>query len=234
MALTDNASGRRTALTPTFVSLAVLFCTCLIVSNLIASKVFVVLGITLPAAVIVFPVSYIINDCLSEVYGYSRARLVIWLGFFMNFFVVLVTQLAVLLPGAPFWPDDGAFRTIFNAAPRATVASMMAFWVGSTLNAVVLSRMKVLQKGRNFWLRAIVSSIVGELADSLIFIPIMFWAMGAESVLTMIVCQVAAKVLYEIVILPVTKRVVACLKHREGLDTYDTNISYNPFKISDL
>ena len=214
--------------------MAVLFCTCLIISNLIASKVFVVLGVTLPAAVIVFPISYILNDCLSEVYGYRRARLVIWMGFLMNFFVVLVTQLAILLPGAVFWDGDEAFRAIFGAAPRATIASLLAFLAGSTLNAWVLSRMKVLQKGKNFWLRAILSSLVGECADSLIFIPIMFWAMGLKAVLTMMVCQVSAKVLYEIVILPVTKMVVTRVKRREGIDTYDTNISYNPFKIRDL
>ena len=214
--------------------MAVLFCTCLIISNLIASKVFVVLGVTLPAAVIVFPISYILNDCLSEVYGYRRARLVIWMGFLMNFFVVLVTQLAILLPGAVFWDGDEAFRAIFGAAPRATIASLLAFLAGSTLNAWVLSRMKVLQKGKNFWLRAIVSSLVGECADSLIFIPIMFWAMGLKAVLTMMVSQVSAKVLYEIIILPVTKMVVTRVKRREGIDTYDTNISYNPFKIRDL
>ena len=214
--------------------MAVLFCTCLIISNLIASKVFVVLGVTLPAAVIVFPISYILNDCLSEVYGYRRARLVIWMGFLMNFFVVLVTQLAILLPGAVFWDGDEAFRAIFGAAPRATIASLLAFLAGSTLNAWVLSRMKVLQKGKNFWLRAIVSSLVGECADSLIFIPIMFWAMGLKAVLTMMVSQVSAKVLYEIIILPVTKMVVTRVKRREGIDTYDTIISYNPFKIRDL
>ncbi len=219
---------------PIFVFMAVLFCTCLIVSNLIASKVFVVLGITLPAAVIVFPISYILNDCLSEVYGYRRARLVIWMGFCMNFFAVLVTQLAILLPGATFWADDAAFRTIFGATPRATIASLLAFLAGSTLNAWVLSRMKVSQQGRHFWLRAIVSSLVGECADSLIFIPIMFWAMDLKAILTMMVCQVSVKVLYEIIILPITKGVVTRLKRHEGIDTYDTHISYNPFKIRDL
>ena len=234
MTKNNLAREQRPTFSSTFVFMAVLFCTCLIISNLIASKVFIVLGITLPAAVIVFPISYIINDCLSEVYGYRRARLVIWMGFLMNFFVVLITQLAILLPGAPFWPNDAAFRTIFGSAPRATIASLMAFLAGSTLNAWVLSRMKVLQQGKNFWLRAIVSSLVGECADSFIFIPIMFWAMGLKAVLTMMVCQVSAKVLYEILILPVTKMVVARVKRHEGIDTYDTNISYNPFKIRDL
>ncbi|MCQ2294555.1 MAG: queuosine precursor transporter [Bacteroidales bacterium] len=214
--------------------MAVLFCTCLIISNLIASKVFVVLGITLPAAVIVFPVSYILNDCLAEVYGYRRARLVIWLGFLMNFFVVMVSQLAILLPGAEFWHADEAFRAIFGVTPRAAIASLLAFLAGSTLNAWVMSRMKVSQNGKHFWLRAIVSSLVGEYADSLIFIPIMFWAMGWHAVAMMVVCQVLAKVLYEIAILPVTQWVVAKIKKLEQIDIFDTNISYNPFKIFDL
>lgn len=227
-------SQGRVSFSPIFLFMAVLFCTCLIVSNLIASKVFVVLGVTLPAAVIVFPVSYILNDCLCEVYGYRRARLVIWLGFLMNFFMVIVTQLAILLPGAVFWQGDEAFRYIFGATPRATIASLLAFLAGSTLNAWVMSRMKVFQQGRHFWLRAILSSVVGECADSLIFIPIMFWAMGWQAVGIMMLCQVSAKVLYEIVILPVTKWVVQRVKQLEQLDTFDNNISYNPFKILDL
>ena len=227
-------SQGRVSFSPIFLFMAVLFCTCLIVSNLIASKVFVVLGVTFPAAVIVFPVSYILNDCLCEVYGYRRARLVIWLGFLMNFFMVIVTQLAILLPGAVFWQGDEAFRSIFGATPRATIASLLAFLAGSTLNAWVMSRMKVFQQGRHFWLRAILSSVVGECADSLIFIPIMFWAMGWQAVGIMMLCQVSAKVLYEIVILPVTKWVVQRVKQLEQLDTFDNNISYNPFKILDL
>lgn len=234
MSKNTNSRERRVSFSPIFLFMAVLFCTCLIISNLIASKVFVVLGITLPAAVIVFPISYILNDCLSEVYGYRRARLVIWLGFLMNFFVVLISQLAIMLPGAVFWQGDEAFRSIFGATPRATIASLLAFLAGSTLNAWVMSRMKVSQQGRNFWLRAIVSSLVGECADSLIFIPIMFWTMGWQAVLMMMLCQVSAKVLYEIVILPVTKLVVTKVKQLEQIDIFDTNISYNPFKIFDL
>lgn len=229
-----SQSERRISFSPTFLFMSVLFCTCLIISNLIASKVFVLLGVTLPAAVIVFPISYILNDCLCEVYGYRHARLVIWLGFLMNFFVVLITQLAILLPGAPFWQADEAFRSIFGATPRATIASLLAFLAGSTLNAWVMSRMKVFQQGRHFWLRAILSSVVGESADSLIFIPIMFWAMGWKALATMMLCQVSAKVAYEIIILPVTKWVVLRVKRHEQIDTYDNNISYNPFKIFDL
>lgn len=152
----------------------------------------------------------------------------------MNFFMVLVTQLAIALPGAVFWDGDEAFRAIFSATPRATIASLLAFLAGSTLNAWMMSRMKVSQQGRRFWLRAIASSVVGEMADSLIFIPVMFWQLGFVAVATMMLCQVSAKVLYEIVILPVTRWVVARVKQHEQIDTYDNNISYNPFKILDL
>lgn len=215
-----------------FVFMAVLFCVCLIVSNLIASKIFVVGSITLPAAVIVFPISYILNDCLSEVYGYRKANRVIWMGFAMNVLVVLFSQLAIALPGAVFWDGDAAFRSVFGAAPRATIASWLAFLLGSKLNAWVLCKMKVAQQGRHFWLRAIVSSVVGEFADSLIFIPIMFWMLGFKAVVTMMLCQVSAKVLYEIVILPVTKFVVTRVKAIENIDTYDNNLSFNPFKTN--
>lgn len=221
----DNSSkGPRALFSPVFLVMAVLFNVCLVISNLIASKVFVVLGITLPAAVIVFPISYIINDCLSEVYGYRMARRVIWLGFLMNLFVVVVTQLAILLPGAVFWPDQEAFSTIFGATPRATLASLLAFLLGSSANAWVMSRMKVLSHGRHFWLRAITSSLVGECLDSMIFIPIMFWSMGINAMLTMMCCQVCAKVLYEVVVLPATRLVVKSVKRYEDMDVYDTDL----------
>lgn len=217
-----------------FVFMAVLFVVCLIASNLYASKIFSVWGFTLPGAVIIFPVSYILNDCLSEVYGYRKARLVIWMGFLMNFFFVLVSQLVLILPGADFWDGADAFSTVFGSTPRAAAASLLAFLAGSTLNAFVMSKMKVRSQGKRFFSRAIVSSLVGEAADSAIFIPIMFWSLGAQAILKMMAAQVCAKVLYEIVILPVTRRVVSRVKELEKTDVYDTDISYNPFKLADF
>lgn len=215
--------------------MAVLFNVCLIASNLFASKVFMLWDwCVLPGAVIIFPISYIINDCLSEVYGYRKARLVIWTGFAMNLFFVLASQLVLLLPGAPFWDGQEAYQFVFGSAPKALVASLLAFLAGSTLNAFVMSRMKVADKGKRFGLRAIVSSVVGELADSMIFIPIVFWASGIKTVLTMMACQVTVKVLYELIILPLTTVVVRRVKESEGVDTFDENISYNPFKIKDI
>lgn len=214
---------------------AILFNVCLIASNLFACKLFCLFGrFTLSGAVIIFPISYILNDTLSEVYGYRKARFVIWTGFAMNVFVVLVSQLVILLPGAPFWTGDEAFRYVFGAAPRSTIASLLAFLAGSTLNALVLSKMKVHSGGKGFAWRAIASSLAGESLDSLIFVPIVFWSMGWKVILVTMACQVVAKVSYEIVILPLTTLIVRKLKAYEGIDVFDRNISYNPFKISDI
>ena len=200
----------------TFLWMAVLFNVCLIASNLFAVKIFLLWGwCVLPGAVIIFPISYIINDCLSEVYGYRKARLVIWMGFAMNFFFILASQLVIMLPGAPFWDGQAAFENVFSAAPKAAAASLLAFLAGSNVNAIIMSKMKVASNGKNFGLRAIVSSVAGELIDSMIFIPIVFWSTGLKTVLTMMACQVTVKVLYEIIILPVTGAVVKYVKKKE-------------------
>ena len=208
---------------------------CLISSNLFATKIFS-LGwdINLPGAVIIFPISYILNDCIAEVWGFRRARMVIWLAFIANFFVVVMGQLMVWLPAAPFWDGGEHFDYLFNMAPRVAVASMLAFLAGSTMNALVMSRMKVASEGRMFGLRAIVSSLAGELLDSLIFMPIAFWGTPVSTLLAMMVAQVSFKVLYEIIILPVTAWVVRRVKTSEGVDTFDRGINYNPFKIKDI
>ena len=214
--------------------MAILFNVCLIASNLFAVKLFCLFGkFTLSGAVIIFPISYILIDCLSEVYGYRKAQLVIWSGFAMNFFFVLVSQLVILLPGAPFWEGDEAFRYVFGAAPRATVASLLAFLAGSTINALVMSRMKVANKGKRFGLRAVVSSVAGETIDSLIFVPIVFWNMGTKVILITMACQIVAKVCYEIIVLPLTARIVKRVKAYDGIDTYDNGISYNPFRLKE-
>lgn len=218
-----------------FLWLAILFNVCLITSNLFAAKVFQLWDwCVLPGAVIIFPISYVINDCLSEVYGFRKSRLVIWTGFAMNFFLLLSSWIVIALPGAPFWDGDASFRYVFGAAPRAAFASLAAFLVGSTLNAFVMSRMKVADRGLHFWRRAIISSLLGEAADSAIFIPIVFWSSGVRVILVMMACQVVAKVLYEIIVLPFTSVFVKRLKSIEHIDTFDSSISYNPFKIRDI
>ena len=214
--------------------MAVLFIVCLIASNLFATKVFAMGSITLPGAVIIFPISYILNDCFAEVWGYRKARLVIWTAFAMNFFVAIMGQLVLWLPAASFWDGGEHFDYVFSMAPRVAFASLLAFLAGSTLNAFVMSKMKVATNGKGFSCRAIISSVAGELLDSLIFMPIVFWGADVKSLAMMLAAQVTFKVCYEIVILPVTIQVVKALKRIEGIDTFDENISYNPFRLSDI
>lgn len=214
--------------------MAIVFNVCLIASNLFETKLFMVGNIALTGGVIIFPVSYIINDCLVEVYGYRKARLVIWSGFLMNFFVVAMAQIVRVLPAAPFWDGGPHFDYVFAMAPRVTAASMLAFLCGSTVNAWIMSRMKVATAGRKFSVRAIVSSLGGEAVDSLIFFPIAFWGLGVGEMLMLMVTQVVLKTMYEVLILPVTALMVRKLKAFERIDTFDESISYNPFRIFDI
>lgn len=218
-----------------FMLLAILFNVCLISANLLETKVIQVFGITVAAGLIVFPISYIINDCISEVYGYRKARLIIWSGFASNFLVVAFTQLALLIPGAPFWEGAAGFNFVFGLAPRIVVASFLAFLTGSFLNAYIMSKMKLASGGKNFSLRAVVSTIIGESADSLIFFPIAFWGlMPLRELVVMIIAQTILKSLYEVIVLPVTIRVVRYIKRIDHSDVYDTDTSFNPLKIKEL
>lgn len=213
--------------------LGILFNICLVTSNLLQAKVIQLFGITITAGVIVFPISYIINDCIAEVWGFKKARLIIWSGFASNFLVIIFTQIAIWLPGAPFWENESGFNMVFGMAPRIALASLSAFLVGSFLNAYVMSKMKIASDGKNFSLRAIASSLVGETADSMIFFPIAFIGiMPAEAIGIMIITQAILKTLYEVVILPITIRVVNFIKKYEDTDVYDNDISYNIWKIS--
>lgn len=219
----------------TFLLMAVAFTICLISSNLFATKIFSLgWGVNLPGAVVIFPISYILNDCLTEVWGYRKARLVIWTAFAANLFVVLVGQAVVWLPSASFWEGGEHFDYMFNMAPRVAFASLLAFLAGSTMNSLVLSKMKVADNGRRFGLRAILSSVAGELLDSLIFMPIAFYGAPLKDLGTMLLFQVSFKILYEIAILPVTSVVVRKVKESEGVDVFDRDISYNPFKLTDI
>ena len=218
-----------------FMLLGILFCVCLVASNLLETKVVQLWGITATAGLIVFPISYIINDCIAEVWGFKKARLIIWSGFAMNFLVIGFAQLAVLLPAAPFWEGEEGFNFVFGMAPRIAVASLIAFLIGSFLNAYVMSKMKVASNGKNFSLRAILSTLAGESADSLIFFPIAFGGIiPFNELLIMVATQAVLKSLYEIIILPVTIQVVKYIKKIDGSDVYDENISYNILKIKDV
>lgn len=218
-----------------FMLLGILFNVCLIAANLLETKVIQVCGITVTAGLLVFPVSYIINDCIAEVWGFRKARLIIWSGFAMNFFVVMLGLAAVALPAAPFWEGEEHFNFVFGMAPRIVIASLAAFLVGSFLNAYVMSKMKLASGGRHFSLRAILSTVVGETADSLIFFPVAFGGIIAWQELLLMMCiQIILKSMYEVVILPVTIRVVGLIKRIDGSDVYDEGISYKVWKISDI
>lgn len=218
-----------------FMLLGILFYVCLIAANLLETKVIQVGSITVTAGLLVFPISYIINDCIAEVWGFKKARLIIWSGFAMNFFVVTLGLIAVAIPAAPFWEGEEHFDFVFGMAPRIVIASLTAFLVGSFLNAYVMSKMKVASGGKNFSLRAILSTIVGETADSLIFFPVAFGGVIAwPELLIMMGIQIILKSMYEVIILPVTIRVVNAIKKIDGSDVYDENISYNILKIKEV
>ena len=218
-----------------FMLLGILFNVCLIAANLLETKVIQVGSLTVTAGLLVFPISYIINDCIAEVWGFKKARLIIWSGFAMNFFVVALGLIAVAIPAAPFCEGEVHFDFVFGMAPRIVAASLMAFLVGSFLNAYVMSKMKVASQGRNFSARAIWSTVVGETADSLIFFPVAFGGIIAwKELLIMMGIQIVLKSMYEVMILPVTIRVVKAIKKVDGSDVYDTDISYNVLKIKDI
>jgi uncharacterized integral membrane protein (TIGR00697 family) len=218
-----------------FMLLGILFNVCLIASNLLETKVIEICGLSLTAGLLVFPISYIINDCIAEVWGFRKARLIIWSGFAMNFFVAVLGMTAVALPAAPYWDGEEHFNFVFSMAPRIMAASLTAFLVGSFLNAYVMSRMKVANSGRHFSARAILSTVVGETFDSLIFFPIAFGGViPVSGLLQLMAAQIVLKTLYEIIVLPVTIQVVRKLKEIEETDVYDENISYNVLKIKDI
>ena len=215
-----------------FMLFSILFCVCLISANILETKQISVLGISLTGGLIVFPISYIINDCVCEVWGFQKARLLIWTGFAMNFFFVAMGALCDWIPGAPYWTNEAGFHAIFGLAPRVAAASFVAFIVGSFANAYVMSKMKIRDKGRNFSLRAILSTIVGESFDSVIFFPL---ALGGvvptEELPKLMLWQVLFKTVYEVIALPITIHIVKALKEHEGEDAYDNDVNYSIWKI---
>ena len=216
-----------------FIVIAAVFITCLITANIIAVKLISIGGLILPAAIIIFPLSYIFGDILTEVYGFRAARKVIWLGFLCNLIVVLAIWIGGLLPAAPFWEGkQAAYDTILGYVPRVLLAYFVAYLIGEFANSFVLAKMKIKTKGRWLWTRTIGSTIVGQGLDSAIFITIAF-AGTPEFVAISIVHLWLVKTGYETVATPFTYAVVNYLKKKEGIDTYDYDTRFNPFRISD-
>ncbi len=215
-----------------FMLFSILFTVCLILANLLGTKQIALGPISVTGGLIIFPVSYIINDCVCEVWGYGKTRLLIWTGFLMNFFFVSVCAVCDAIPGAPWWDNDAGFHAIFGLAPRIAFASFAAFLAGSFINAFVMSRMKVKSEGRHFSVRAISSTLLGESADSLFFFPLAFYGVVPTAALPQLMMwQVILKTAYEIVVLPMTIMVVKWVKRHEQEDVYDKNISYSIFNL---
>jgi uncharacterized integral membrane protein (TIGR00697 family) len=215
-----------------FVVVVALFITTLITANITAVKLVGLFGLVLPAAVVVFPISYICGDVLTEVYGYRVARRVIWLGFLCNLLAVVAIYLGGILPAAPFWEGQVAYETILGYTPRLLAASFLAYLVGEFANAIVLAKMKVTTNGRWLWSRTIGSTIIGQGLDSLVFIVLAFvGTIPASAMLAAIMTQWLVKSLYEALATPLTYVVVNRLKRSEGLDVYDRDTSFNPLLI---
>ena len=227
-----NMNNKRQSVSMLFMLFGILFCVCLIASNVFATKQIAMGEFSVTGGLLVFPISYIINDCVCEVWGYRKVRLLIWIGFAMNFFFTLVGALCDWIPGAPYWTNDQGFHAIFGLAPRVAAASFAAFIVGSFANAYVMSRMKISSNGHRFSLRAILSTVAGESADSLIFFPLAFWGViPLSEIPVLMLMQVVLKTAYEIVVLPLTIRVVRWVMAYEGEDVYDEGVDYNVLKI---
>ncbi len=216
-----------------FVVLVAVFVSCLIAANITAVKLVVLGGLILPAAIVVFPISYIVGDVLTEVYGYGRARRVIWLGFLCNLVVVCAIFLGQVLPAAPFWDGQAAYERILGYAPRILMASFLAYLVGEFANAYVLARMKVATGGRWLWARTVGSTLVGQGLDSLVFMTAAFAGSIPSSALAeAVVVQWLAKTAYEAAATPLTYLVVGHLKRREGLDVFDRETRFNPLLLT--
>jgi uncharacterized integral membrane protein (TIGR00697 family) len=217
-----------------FLIVVAVFVTCLITANITAVKLVDVFGLVLPAAILVFPVSYIIGDVLTEVYGYRQARKVIWMGFVCNLIVVVTIWLAQILPAASFWDGQKAYERILGYAPRILAASFLAYLVGEFANSFVLAKMKIATQGRWLWMRTIGSTLVGQGLDSLVFISLAFaGAIPIHALWQAVVTQWLAKSAYEAAVTPFTYLVVNFLKRKEGMDTYDYDTRFNPLLISE-
>jgi uncharacterized integral membrane protein (TIGR00697 family) len=215
-----------------FITCTALFVTCLLAANTIAAKLVTVGGLTLTAGIVIFPVSYVLGDVLTEVWGYAAARRVIWLGFACNALMVVAIWLGGELPAAPFWKGQAAYQEILGHAPRILLASFVAYLVGEFANAFVLAKLKVATEGRWLWVRTLGSTVVGQGLDSLVFVTLAFaGAVPAATLGAIVGAQWVVKIAYEAAATPLTYAAVAWLKSREQVDTFDDQTDFNPLRL---
>jgi uncharacterized integral membrane protein (TIGR00697 family) len=215
-----------------FLACTALFVTCLLTANTISAKLVTLGGLTLTAGIVIFPISYVVGDVLTEVWGYAATRRVIWLGFACNALMVTAVWVGGQLPAATFWKGQAAYEEILGHAPRIVLASFVAYLVGEFANAVVLARLKVATEGRWLWLRTIGSTVVGQGLDSVVFVTLAFaGSVPAAALAGLVGAQWAVKVAYEAAATPLTYAAVAWLKSREQVDVYDVHTDFNPLRL---
>ena len=224
----------QTSVSYRFVTIAALFVTCLITANILIAKQVAICGLILPAAIIIFPLSYIIGDVLTEVYGYGQARRVIWLGFLCNLIAIIAIWIGNILPPAPVFEAQAAYERILGSTPRFLLASFIAYLGGEFTNSFILAKMKVQTRGRWLWARTIGSTIVGQGVDTVLVLFIGFWGVLPFSILgTMILSHWLVKTAYETAATPLTYGIVGYLKRKEGIDVYDYKTKFNPFRFTE-
>ncbi|HRY31320.1 MAG TPA: queuosine precursor transporter [Candidatus Paceibacterota bacterium] len=217
-----------------YLYIAVAFVAILMISNTVAVKLIGLGPLVFTGAFLIFPISYIFGDILTEVYGYKATRRIIWAGFFSQILMIFCYWLVQVMPSASVWPNQLAYESILGIVPRIVVASMIAYFCGEFVNSYVLSKMKIFTAGKHLWARTIGSTVVGQLVDSALFTTLAFIATVPTSILfVMIAVQYFGKVLYEAILTPVTYYIVRKLKQAEGIDVYDNGIDYNPFKLKE-
>ncbi|HHW60800.1 MAG TPA: queuosine precursor transporter [Syntrophomonadaceae bacterium] len=215
-----------------FMIITCLFVTCLLITNIVAGRLIYLFGMNLTADLFLFPITYIFGDVLTEVYGFKKARLTIWLGFAANLLMSVFFMIIITLPYPEFWQHNNAYNTVLGFTPRLVAASLTAYFIGEFSNSIVLSKMKILTQGRHLWARTIGSTIVGQGLDTFVFMLIAFSGLYSWPIFfSMVLAQYLWKVGYEVLATPLTYLFVGWLKKKEGIDTFDKDVSYNPFQL---
>ena len=215
-----------------FIYVAIALVAVLMISNTVATKLIAIGPLVLTGAIFLFPFSYIFGDILTEVYGYRASRKIIWSGFVALAFMSLMYWIVGMLPPAVFWMNQDAYSAILGVVPRIVLGSMLGYFAGEFCNSYVLSRMKIWTGGKHLWARTIGSTVVGEGVDTVVFVLVAFAGLVPGSVLlSLMVSAYFVKVGIEVLLTPVTYKVVRFLKRAEGVDTFDHGVNYNPFAV---
>lgn len=219
-------------LKPSIIVVGILFSAFLILSNLTAFKLVQYHGFAFPAALVFFPMTYIFDDILTEVYGFKISRLVIWTALLANMIVILGASITTYLQPAPFWHDQQAYAKVYQAVPRVFLASILGYLSGEFANSIILAKLKVRSQGRHLWFRLCSSSIVGVAIDTMVFVHIAFLFMVPYTKIWQIVFTMYLfKITYEMLVMPITYKVTHYLKQKDNVDHYDLNTNFNPFSI---